>query len=70
MVANKYFIFTLNTLGQRGLLSDIVESLCMSVENPFEIISSEDLLARISSSNKEIEKKKRTRIMAGERNTS
>ena len=60
----------MNTLGQRGLLSDIVESLCMSVENPFEIISSEDLLARISSSKTEIEKKKRTRIMAGERNTS
>ena len=74
IVANKYFMYkdhkekesyrpvvsgcTSNILGLSGLLSDIVESLCMSVKDPFEIISSEDLLARISIFNREIQKKR------------
>ena len=36
------------------MLSDIVESLCQSVKEPFEVISSEDLLARIQCFNREI----------------
>ena len=36
------------------MLSDVVESLCQSVREPFEIISSEDLLARIEGFNREI----------------
>ena len=47
---------TSNTLGLSNMLSDVVESLCLSMKNPFEIISSEDLLARIDKFNKEIEK--------------
>ena len=34
-----------NTLGLSNLLSDIIESVCQSIENPFEVISSEDLLS-------------------------
>ena len=48
---------TSNTLGLSNMLSDIIESLCQSVKDPFEIISSEDLLARIEEFNKEIEVK-------------
>ena len=35
-----------NTLGLSNLLSDIVESVCGSISNPYEVISSEDLLSR------------------------
>ena len=45
---------TSNTLGLSNMLSDVVESLCQSVREPFEIISSEDLLARIEGFNREI----------------
>ena len=44
-----------NTLGLSGLLSDIVESICMAVQDPFEVISSEDLLARVHEVNEKIE---------------
>ena len=40
-----------------GLLSDIVESICQAVKDPFEVISSEDLLARINEFNERIERK-------------
>ena len=40
-----------------GLLSDIVESVCQAVKDPFEVISSEDLLARINEFNGEIKRK-------------
>ena len=46
-----------NTLGLSGILSDMVESLCMAVDDPFEVISSEDLLARISEFNRDITEK-------------
>ena len=36
-----------NTLGLSNLLSEVIESLCAAVENPFEVISSEDMLYRI-----------------------
>ena len=39
------------------MLSDVVESLCLSIKDPFEIISAEDLLARIEMFNKEIKEK-------------
>ena len=70
LATNKYLIFkdhkkeggyrpmvsgcTSNTLGLSNMLSDIVESLCLSVKEPFEIISAEDLLARVDSFNREI----------------
>jgi len=43
-----------NTLGLSNLLSDVIESLCQSVTDPFEIISSEDMLANIEEFNEEI----------------
>ena len=61
--ANKYFMYkdhkkesgyrpvvsgcTSYTLGLSNMLSDIVESLCLSLKEPFEIISAEDLLSRV-----------------------
>ena len=43
-----------NTLGLSNLLSDVLESLCQSVHEPFEIISSEDMLANLEKINREI----------------
>ena len=40
-----------NTLGLSNVLSDIIESLCSSVVDPYEVISSEDLLSRIAKFN-------------------
>ena len=45
-----------DSLGLSGLLSDVVESLCQAVQDPFEVISSEDMLSRIQLCNKKIEK--------------
>ena len=45
-----------NTLGISNLLSDLVESICCSVNNPYEVISSEDMLARIEEFNVKLEK--------------
>ena len=47
-----------NTLGMSNLLSEIVESLCSAVENPYEVISSTDMLSRIEQFNREIMKKR------------
>jgi len=46
-----------NTLGLSNMLSDVIESLCLSVEEPFEIVSSEDLLAEIEIFNRELKRK-------------
>ena len=48
-----------NTLGISNLLSDMVESICCSVTDPYEVISSEDMLARIEDFNKFIEKERK-----------
>ena len=40
-----------NTLGLSNMLSDIVESVCSSILEPLEVISSEDLLSRIEKFN-------------------
>ena len=45
-----------NTVGISNIVSDVVESICNSIENPYEVISSEDMLYRINKFNKEIEK--------------
>ena len=45
-----------NTLGQSNLLSDCIESIANSVENPYEVISSEDLLSRFEQFNCEVAK--------------
>ena len=41
-----------NTLGLSNLLSDVVEPICTAVVNPYEVISSKDLLSRIEVLNK------------------
>ena len=48
-----------NTLGLSNLLSEVIESLCAAVENPFEVISSEDMLYRIEELNSEIRKERK-----------
>ena len=47
-----------NTLGLSNLFSEIVESVANLVEDPFEVISSEDLLSRIEKFNKLVEQTK------------
>ena len=46
-----------NTLGLSNLLSDIIESVCQRIKSPFEVISSEDMLAHISKFNDEVQSK-------------
>ena len=36
-----------DTLGLSNTLSEVVEAVCMATENPFEVISSEDMLSRV-----------------------
>ena len=43
-----------NTLELSWVLFDIGEALCISVKDPFEDISSEDLVANIAKFNEEI----------------
>ena len=45
-----------DTLGLSNTLSEIIESVCMATESPYEVISSEDMLSRIVECNKEIKK--------------
>ena len=45
-----------NTLGLSNLLSDCIESIANSVEHPYEVISSEDLLSRFEQFNCEVAK--------------
>ena len=45
-----------NSLGLSNTLSEVVESVCKSVDNPFEVISSEDLLSRIHICNEKLAK--------------
>ena len=46
--------YTSNTLGLSNMFSDVVESLCKCVKELFEIIMSEDLLARVEEFKREI----------------
>ena len=48
-----------NTVGLSNILSEILESVANGVENPTEVISSEDMLSRIHQCNMEIKEKKR-----------
>ena len=36
-----------DTLGLSNTLSELVESVCMAVDQPYEVLSSEDMLSRI-----------------------
>ena len=46
------------TLGLSNLISEVVESLCVSVKNPYEVISSTDMLSRIENFNDWVKKEK------------
>ena len=48
-----------NTVGLSNILSEILESVANGVENPTEVISSEDMLSRIHQCNMELKEKKR-----------
>ena len=56
-----------NTLGMSNLLSEIVESICSAVEDPYEVISSSDMLSRIEEFNKNMVKEAIKRIEDGEK---
>ena len=47
-----------DTLGLNNTLSEVIESVCMAVNEPYEVISSEDMLNRIQGCNDEIRKMK------------
>ena len=51
-----------DTLGLSNTLSELVESVCMSIESPYEVISSEDMLSRISVCNERIRELGKSRI--------
>ena len=43
-----------NTLGLSNMISEVLESVAAAIKDPYQVISSEDLLARISDTNEEI----------------
>ena len=43
-----------DTLGLSNTLSEVIESVCMSTEIPYEVVSSEDMLSRIYECNERI----------------
>jgi len=48
-----------DTLGLSNTLSEVVESVANAVRNPFEVISSEDLLSRVSDCNEKLKEKRK-----------
>ena len=48
-----------DTLGLSNTLSDVIESVANTVTDPFESVTSEDMLRRVTSCNNELEKMKR-----------
>ena len=51
-----------DTLGLSNTLSELVESVCISIESPYEVISCEDMLSRISVCNERIRELRESRI--------
>ena len=51
-----------NTKGLSNLLSEVVESICSSVEDPYEVISSTDMLSRVGKFNEKILQEKIEKI--------
>ena len=50
-----------NTLGLSNLLSDMVESVCGSITDPYEVISSEDMLSRVEAFNSLVKEEREKR---------
>ena len=55
-----------NTLGMSNMVSELLESVCNSITDPYEVISSEDMLAKVAECNKALEKVREVRDKAGE----
>ena len=51
-----------DSLGLSNTLSELVESVCMAVDQPYEVISSEDLLSRISECNEKLKMMRKQKI--------
>ena len=76
-VAPKYFMFKDNkveggyrpvvsgcnsdTLALSNTLSEVVEAVCMAIDEPYEVISSEDLLSRVYKCNNQLEALRKSR---------
>ena len=45
-----------NTLGLSNLLSEVIDSVCSAVEDPYEVISSTDMLSRVEKFNEYVRK--------------
>ena len=55
-----------HTLGLSNMVSDLLEAVCNSVDDPFEVISTEDMLARIRECNEKLKSTRDEKIMRGE----
>ena len=60
--------YSSNTLGLSNIVSDMVESLCLSMTDPLEVISSEDLRIYCLQLKKSMNGL-HLKVMIGERNT-
>ena len=55
-----------HTLGLSNIVSDLLEAVCKSVEDPFEVISTEDMLARIKECNEKVKEMRDAKIARAE----
>jgi hypothetical protein len=55
-----------NTLVMSNMVSELLEVICNIISDPYEVISSEDMLAQIENCNKSIEKMKEEKRDRGE----
>ena len=54
------------TVGFSNILSELIESVANAVAQPCEVVSSEDMFARITSCNKDLEALRKQRLENGE----
>ena len=45
-----------DSLGLFNTVSEVIEAVCMGIEEPYEVVSSEDMLARVYECNKKLAK--------------
>jgi hypothetical protein len=55
-----------DTLGLSNSVSELLEAVCNSLEEPYEVISSEDMLACVVDCNRRLETIRREKLQAGE----
>ena len=58
-----------NTLGLSNMVAELLEAICNSMESPYEVISTEDMLSRIEEANKEILQLRQEKLARGEKLT-